>query len=90
MAAPLILSAPNGNAQIVYVDANPDIVLPIAGQELSIDLNGDGIYDFGFGVTQSTTGIFVLPGRRSRQGDLCPGPCRGPRQYRVQYPRSHV
>jgi hypothetical protein len=47
-----VIAGSNVNAQIVYQDINPDVVVNIANPNYALDFNNDAIPDVGFGVAQ--------------------------------------
>jgi hypothetical protein len=48
LATPMLATAALANAQVVYHDINPDVILSAPGDSLLLDLNNDGMFDYTF------------------------------------------
>ncbi len=48
----------NTNAQAVYINIDPDVILDTPGQIFGIDLDNDGLNDFNFFNKSYTTTVF--------------------------------
>ncbi|MBX7141529.1 MAG: T9SS type A sorting domain-containing protein [Chitinophagales bacterium] len=57
LATPLLALAGMADAQVIYQDIDPDVVLAV-GDQYSLDLNNDGAVDFAFKVTTYGTGWY--------------------------------
>lgn len=55
MVASYLLAHGDLNADAIYVDIEPDITLDNGGESTVLDLNDDGILDFGFMNTDFTS-----------------------------------